>query len=90
MFTVGQAAQTRETMTVGSTSPTMALVRCPAAAQPVRRPRREHEESRAAAEPATLFRRSRWVLIASGKRHERQDGLAIFSAGRRRRPIIAA
>jgi hypothetical protein len=31
---------------------------------PVRRPRRERQKSRAAVEPATLFMRSRWVLMA--------------------------
>jgi hypothetical protein len=66
MFTVGQAAQTWETMTMGSTTiRTMALVALfgsgatGAAAQ-----EGTPKKSRAAVEPATLFMRSRWVLIA--------------------------
>jgi len=86
MFTVGQAAQTWETMTMGSTTiRTMALVALfgsgatGAAAQEGTPKKSRGGGTR---DPFHAFALG---VDCSGKRHERQDGLAVFSAGRRRR-----
>jgi hypothetical protein len=66
------------------------VVRCSAAAQSVRRPRREHEKKLRGGGTRDPFHAFALGVDCSGKRHERQDGLARVSVGRRRRPIIAA